>query len=301
MYSIQGSAVLVYSGILLFLLVTLCWSFYSPANITIIFVGEEVYAQSNLDEKTTVNPNNFLTYENSTYGVRINYPADWSYYESGVFGGLLDIAVFQSPLEGRTDPASSIFSASIDTVTDKNISLEEYVDQLIPSLTESMSGFNYKIVESKIDDGITLAGRPAYQIVSTYTQDGINFRTLDMVIPPAALTVVAPAVAAVPPGAPAAPAAPAAPTASAAPAAPANAATPSTAAALATASVAPFAAPAPNPVASVVPPAAPAVPAAPTAPAAKDASIFAPIPSIPPHIPAYVAPPTHQGTSPGTP
>jgi PsbP-like protein len=111
---------------------------------------------------------NLLTYENNTYGIKIKYPADWDYYESGEFGGLLDIVVFQSPLEGRTDPTSATFSVSTDTQSDQVRSLEEYVEELIPSLSEGMSDFNYKVVQTEVDNGIVLAGRPAYQLVSTY-------------------------------------------------------------------------------------------------------------------------------------
>jgi hypothetical protein len=138
------------------------------------------FAQNSSMSNETQIGTNFLTYENTTYGVKIKYPPGWDYYESGEFGGFLDIVVFQSPLEGRTDLSSAIFSVSVDTLANKDESLKEYLDQLIPSMQESMSAFNYKILESKVDDGVTLAGRPAYQTLSTNTQDNLNFKTLEM-------------------------------------------------------------------------------------------------------------------------
>jgi hypothetical protein len=138
------------------------------------------FAQNASSSNETQVSDNFLTYENSTYGVKIMYPSGWDYYESGEYGGFLDIAVFQSPLEGRTDLSSALFSVSVDTLANKDQSLKEYFDQLIPSVQESMAAFNYKILESKVDNGVTVAGRPAYQTISTNTQDNMNFKTLEM-------------------------------------------------------------------------------------------------------------------------
>jgi hypothetical protein len=160
-------------------------------NITEQLSSAETSEQSFTSENQSVPPinssppqisksDNFLTYENTTYGVKMMYPSGWDYYESGEYGGFLDIAVFQSPLEGRTDMSSATVAISTDTLANKDQTLKEYFDQLLPAVQESMSGFNYKILESKLDNGITLAGRPAYQTLSTNTQDNMNFITFEI-------------------------------------------------------------------------------------------------------------------------
>ncbi|MGE5661285.1 MAG: hypothetical protein ACM3X1_03460, partial [Ignavibacteriales bacterium] len=54
--------------------------------------------------------------------------------------------------------------------------LDRYlVDELLPSLTEG----GYEVLQSKVDDDTTLAGMPAYQLVSTYTYNGIDYKTLE--------------------------------------------------------------------------------------------------------------------------
>lgn len=120
---------------------------------------------------------NFLTYENSTYGVRIDYPADWTYYGTVESDGFIDIVVFQAPFEGRADLSSALFFVSRDTLP-SDMSLKEYADMIINSY--KLSDPNFEIVESSTDGSTSLLGRPAYRILSTTVLDGITYKILEI-------------------------------------------------------------------------------------------------------------------------
>ena len=128
---------------------------------------------------TPATTSNFLTYENSTYGVKISYPANWTYYGTAENGGFIDIVIFEAPLEGRTDSSSALFMVSRDTLpSDRSTSLKEYADSIINQYKQSIPDFN--LIESSTDGSTNLLNRPAYSIVSTNVQDGIKYKTLEM-------------------------------------------------------------------------------------------------------------------------
>lgn len=128
---------------------------------------------------TDITANDFLTYENATYGVKISYPSDWTYYGTAESGGFIDIVTFQAPFEGRTDLSSALFIVSRDTLpSDKSMSLKDYVDIIIDN--NRLSDPNYKVVESSTDGSISLVGRPAYRIMSTTILDGIPYQTQEI-------------------------------------------------------------------------------------------------------------------------
>jgi hypothetical protein len=146
---------------------------------------QESVAEANTDGATTASTtppattSNFLAYENSTYGLKISYPANWTYYGTAEYGGFIDIVIFQAPLEGRTDPSSALFMVSRDTLpSDMSTSLKDYADSIIDQYKQSMRDFN--LIESSTDGSIKLLNRPAYRIVSTNVQDDITYKTLEI-------------------------------------------------------------------------------------------------------------------------
>jgi hypothetical protein len=48
---------------------------------------------------------NPVAYENSTYGIRVQYPSDWTIQESNATGTLINIATFVSPTGPNFNPA----------------------------------------------------------------------------------------------------------------------------------------------------------------------------------------------------
>ena len=108
-----------------------------------------------------------LTYENSSYGIEIQYPANWTKDEEDTdpSDGITDIVEFSSPFESRLDSYSETLGISIEELTDQNMTLEEYASSLITAYNETFTDFN--LIESNTNS--TLAGKPAYKLVYTET------------------------------------------------------------------------------------------------------------------------------------
>ena len=147
---------------------------------------QESVTETNTDVATTTastatpaTTSNFLTYENSTHGLKISYPANWTYYGTAENSGFIDIVIFEAPLEGRTDSSSALFMVSRDTLpSDRSTSLKEYADSIINQYKQSIPDFN--VIESSTEGSIKLLNRPAYRILSTNVQDDITYKTLEM-------------------------------------------------------------------------------------------------------------------------
>jgi hypothetical protein len=52
------------------------------------------------------NNSTYSTYENSTYGIHVKYPSDWTIQESNTTGTLIKIATFVSPTGPDSDPTA---------------------------------------------------------------------------------------------------------------------------------------------------------------------------------------------------
>jgi hypothetical protein len=105
----------------------------------------------------TLSPNNFLTYENPTYGIKMQYPSDWNKnttIDNSRFGA---IASFYSPGSGAVILA-------IHTQGKTHQTLQEYLDRTINS-HKDLTGF--KVIEANTD--ATLSNQSAYLFVSTLT------------------------------------------------------------------------------------------------------------------------------------
>jgi hypothetical protein len=116
-------------------------------------------SQSNSTNATTGAPTEvkFLPYENSTYGIRIQYPSSWLKEESHNQSSN-DIVKFSST--ARTAPASLAITGG--KPAPQSIPLQLYINASIDVLKHSFD--NFSLVES---NATTLAGFPAYKIVYT--------------------------------------------------------------------------------------------------------------------------------------
>jgi hypothetical protein len=99
----------------------------------------------------------FLPYENSTYGIRIQYPSSWTKQESQNQSSN-DIVKFSST--ARTAPASLAITGG--KPAPQSIPLQLYINASIYALRQSFD--NFSLIES---NATTLAGFPAYKIVYT--------------------------------------------------------------------------------------------------------------------------------------
>jgi eukaryotic-like serine/threonine-protein kinase len=110
---------------------------------------------------------NFLPYQNSTYGIKIQYPSDWQKQENGTKQDTqTDIVTFYAPASN----SNANLDLSTDDISDeKGISLAQYANNSLTDLKQSLT--NFKLIESSNNDHIS--GLPAYRIVYT-SNDGNN-------------------------------------------------------------------------------------------------------------------------------
>jgi hypothetical protein len=130
---------------------------------------------------TTKNPN-FLTYQNSTYGVKIQYPASWGvqtgvnlFDAKGQLEQPIDIADIAPPI-GSDPNAIAYFQIGVEqelTAADtKNIDL--YLRNIINAYRSNSTDFH--LASATIH--ATLAGKQAYSLVFTDTYQGFPTKTM---------------------------------------------------------------------------------------------------------------------------
>jgi hypothetical protein len=134
----------------------------------VLFVPQKVMAQNITHPQTTTR--NFLTYENNTLGIKIQYPSDWiKTQERSVYGFIVS---FRSPLPNESGKAASALgSLSIDVMgMYSKTSLKDYIF----SYTYALKKYHpeVKINES---NSTSLAGNPGYKMLFT---DGKGIRIM---------------------------------------------------------------------------------------------------------------------------
>lgn len=96
---------------------------------------------------------NFSTYENPTFGIRIQYPSDWGRLDLSFLGDSADIDFY--PLDD-TSGAKDV-RIQVKTLPVQNMTLEQYTDTQINSIEGQILGSN----------ATTLAGMKAHQLIFT--------------------------------------------------------------------------------------------------------------------------------------
>jgi hypothetical protein len=137
---------------------------------------------SNNSSSSTTTTSDILTYQNSSYGIEIQYPPNWT-KDEGDFDpndDITDVVEFTSPFESSLDSYSETLGISIEELTDQNMTLEEYASSLITDYNETLTNFN--LIESNTNS--TLAGKPAYKLVYTETLedevDSTNLKSMEI-------------------------------------------------------------------------------------------------------------------------
>jgi serine/threonine-protein kinase len=130
-------------------------------NITTILSHSQ---SSNSTKITTIG--NFLTYQNPTYGIQIQYPSDWTISQTGL-RDYTNIVAFYSPLENLSDVFPEHVLLSVMHYS-KNITLNDYTNLVNATLKQP----GIQIVES---NPITLtAGNLAAHRIVFLPPAGIN-------------------------------------------------------------------------------------------------------------------------------
>jgi eukaryotic-like serine/threonine-protein kinase len=117
---------------------------------------------------------NLLTYENSSYGIKIQYPSTWEKQENGTKqGSVIDAVSFLPP----TINSNASLDISIDDISDeKGITLAQYANNSIRDLTHSLKDF--KLISSNTNS--VLAGLSAYKWIYTHSDENKIFKDLEV-------------------------------------------------------------------------------------------------------------------------
>jgi hypothetical protein len=101
---------------------------------------------------------------NSTYGIRLEYPSDWTIQESNATGTLINIATFVSPTGPDSDPTADI-SLYIDKLHNSATNLNNYA-HFVASTDYENNFHDFKLLELSTNSSIL--GKSAYTLIGTY-------------------------------------------------------------------------------------------------------------------------------------
>lgn len=147
----------------------------ATSNMLYYISPQEAIAQTT--QQRHGNDNKMLTYENSTYGIQMQYPSNWHKEENVSIGSdnnstLVDVVKFNSPSKNISDTFSESLDIKVDNISDiKPITLAQYANDTINDL-----GQDFKIVES--DTNATIADNPAYKLVYTGVEEGVDLQAM---------------------------------------------------------------------------------------------------------------------------
>ena len=99
---------------------------------------------------------NFLTYNNPTFKIKMQYPPDWT-VSTNTLATFSGVVAFYSPLQSLTDVLPAELSLSVTTYS-QGVSLDEYTKTTLAALDQQ----GIKVSES---NAFTLAGKPGHRIV----------------------------------------------------------------------------------------------------------------------------------------
>lgn len=122
---------------------------------------------------STTTSNNFRTYQNPDYAIKMQYPSDWSASKSGL-RDYTNIIAFYSPLENISDVFPEHLTLSI-TGYSQHITLQKFNTVLNNTLRQP----GIKIIES---NPTTLAGNPAHKIVFLPPTNNVPFKFETMLV-----------------------------------------------------------------------------------------------------------------------
>jgi PsbP-like protein len=150
----SNSRTLSYFLILTFLFMILIFSALASSNLSCL----QTMAQTSTTTTTTISSNP-LTYNNSTYGIKIQYPENW---QENPANGFLGAVVIFSP-QGVNQTKGQV-ELDISVIPSTNMSLDVLVQKELENYKSLLS--NFKIIESS---PITFHGNPALMILSNST------------------------------------------------------------------------------------------------------------------------------------
>ncbi|MFY9869757.1 MAG: PsbP-related protein [Candidatus Nitrosopolaris sp.] len=130
-----------------------------------------------LPQEAIAHVDKMFTYENSTYGIRMQYPSNWQKEENVSSGSdnksmLVDVVKFISPTKNASDSSSESLDIKIDNISDiQPITLAKYANNSIEDLRK-----DFDII--KLDRNASLSNNPAYKLVYTGVEEGVNLQAM---------------------------------------------------------------------------------------------------------------------------
>jgi hypothetical protein len=122
----------------------------------------------------------FLTYTNDTYGIRIQYPQNWTIKDNYRLNPddpyITIVSFFAPPGKNITSPREEV-TVYVDTQQYRT-SLEEYIQDTVLANNNTVLGDWEDIEIIKAELNSTLAERPAYKVAMTY-RDQTNGGAID--------------------------------------------------------------------------------------------------------------------------
>ena len=122
--------------------------------------------------------NIFKRYKNPTYGINIQYPSNWRIDEGDIYidDSVTDIVSFIAPVRSDMEGYPPSLYVSIDNPPPNlNEKLNEYLATTINDYNDTP---DFKVIESNTNS--ILAGKPAYKLVYTDVEDGIDYKTMEI-------------------------------------------------------------------------------------------------------------------------
>lgn len=128
------------------------------------------------DESEIIDEDSFLPYNNSEYGIRMNYPSDWSYQEvqAPTDATIIPIVNMFPPISD--DPNAVTFLQIGIEELETPFSIDEYSRSIINGYRESR--LNFDLVSS--NTGNSLSGLPTYEIVFTDSANGTDRKLMEV-------------------------------------------------------------------------------------------------------------------------
>jgi serine/threonine-protein kinase len=108
----------------------------------------------------------FLTYENADFGIKMQYPSNWTMSASAL-QSYNDVVAFYSPLQNLSDLLPAQLALSVIRYS-QNVSLDEYTNLTINALNQS----GFIINES---NPFILAKNPAHQVIFSDISPSASF------------------------------------------------------------------------------------------------------------------------------
>jgi hypothetical protein len=120
-------------------------------------------------------PSDFLTYDNSTYGVKIQYPPDWDLREPfNTPGTYTEIADFSPPISSDKN-ANTVVALSVTDLIQKR-TLGYLIKNAIGLFRGANDTSNFKVVDATTD--ALLGGQKAFSLIYTSTTKGLDEKTM---------------------------------------------------------------------------------------------------------------------------